>query len=164
MHHTSCRVFWQNIKSLRWLSPTTTQIWCPLLLVFPKSKITFERKEISDCQWNLVKYDRAADDNWENCMRSQVSTLKVTEVSLSYVQCFLYLLQKMSVFFILHGRIPSGQTPLCEETQSTNSKEFMHIYIYFSAIYNNQDFEATQVSICRCVNKKFWYWIQWNSS
>ena len=29
MHHTSCRGFWQNIKSPRWLSPTTAQIWCP---------------------------------------------------------------------------------------------------------------------------------------
>ena len=35
---------------------------------------------------------------WENCVRSQVAYLgpevtEVTEVSLSYVQCFLYLLQ-----------------------------------------------------------------------
>ena len=37
-------------------------------------------------------------------------TLKGTEVSLSYVQCFfiLYLLQ--CLFFILYGWIPSGQT------------------------------------------------------
>ena len=28
---------------------------------------------------------------WENCVRSKVSTLKETKVSLSYVQCFLYL-------------------------------------------------------------------------
>ena len=29
MHHISCRVLWQNIKSPRWLSPTTAQIWHP---------------------------------------------------------------------------------------------------------------------------------------
>ena len=37
---------------------------------------------------------------------------KGTEASLSYVQCFfciLYLLQYMSLFFILNGWIPSGQ-------------------------------------------------------
>ena len=29
MHHTLCRVFWWNIKSPRWLSPATSQIWHP---------------------------------------------------------------------------------------------------------------------------------------
>ena len=29
LHHVSCRVFWQNITSPRWLSPATAQIWCP---------------------------------------------------------------------------------------------------------------------------------------
>ena len=41
------------------------------LLAFPKIKITFEREEISDCQWDSGKYHRAADGNWENCVRSQ---------------------------------------------------------------------------------------------
>ena len=42
----------------------------------------------------------------------KVPTLKGTEASLSYVQCFLclYLLQKCLYFFILYGWIPSGQT------------------------------------------------------
>ena len=38
----------------------------------------------------------------------KVPTLKGTEVSLSCVQCFLYIV--MSQFFTLHGWIPSGQT------------------------------------------------------
>ena len=42
-----------------------------LLLAFPKTKITFEREEISDCQWDSGKCDGAADGNWENCVRSQ---------------------------------------------------------------------------------------------
>ena len=29
MHHVSCRVFLQNIKSPRWFSPPTVQIWPP---------------------------------------------------------------------------------------------------------------------------------------
>ena len=47
-------------------------------------------------------------------------TLKGTEASLSYIQCFLYLvsLQEMSLFFIIHGWIPSGKTL------------YMHIIIY----------------------------------
>ena len=42
----------------------------------------------------------------------EVPTLKGSEVSLSYVQGFLclYLLQSMSLFFILRGWIPSGWT------------------------------------------------------
>ena len=41
------------------------------LLAFPQTKITFERQEISDYQWDSGKYNRAADGNWENCVRSQ---------------------------------------------------------------------------------------------
>ena len=46
------------------------------LLPFPKTKITFEREEISDCWWDSEKYYRAADANWENCVRSQGSYLE----------------------------------------------------------------------------------------
>ena len=31
------------------------------LLAFPKTEISFEREEISDCQWDSGKYDGAAD-------------------------------------------------------------------------------------------------------
>ena len=42
------------------------------LVAFPKTKITFEREEISDRQaWDSGKYDRATDSDWENCVRSQ---------------------------------------------------------------------------------------------
>ena len=70
MHHMSGRVFWWNVKLFRWLSPPTAQIW-HRLLAFPKTKITFEREVISDCQWDSEKYDGAADGDWENCVRSQ---------------------------------------------------------------------------------------------
>ena len=40
------------------------------LLAFPKTKITFEREEISDRQWDSGKYDRAADgDSNKGCCR-----------------------------------------------------------------------------------------------
>ena len=64
-HHISCRVFWWNIKLLRWLSPPATHLqpifgalW---LVAFPKTKITFEREEISERWWDSGKYNGAAD-------------------------------------------------------------------------------------------------------
>ena len=64
------------------------------LLAFPKTKITFEMEEISDHWWDSGKHDGAADGERGNCVMFQgVHTLKRAEVSLSYVQCFLYLLQ-----------------------------------------------------------------------
>ena len=41
------------------------------LPAFPKTKITFEREETSDCQWDSGKYNRAADRDCKNCVRSQ---------------------------------------------------------------------------------------------
>ena len=40
------------------------------LLAFSKTEITLEREEISDCQWDSGKYDKAADGDL-NCVRSQ---------------------------------------------------------------------------------------------
>ena len=41
------------------------------LLAFPQTEVTFEREEISDHQSISGKYNRAADGDWENCVRSQ---------------------------------------------------------------------------------------------
>ena len=81
MQYVSCRVFWQNIESPRWLSPPTAQI--------PKTKIRFDREEISDCQWDSGKYNRVPMVIGRTVWGPKVSTLKRTEASLSYVQCFL---------------------------------------------------------------------------
>ena len=86
-----CRVFWQNIKSHS--ACIQPRFGALQLLVFPKTKITFEREEISDHLWDSGKYDGAVDGDWENWVRFPRLTLKGTEASLSYVQCFLYLLQ-----------------------------------------------------------------------
>ena len=48
IHHISCRVFWQNIKSPRWLSPLQSRFGALRLLAFPKIKITFER------DWGII--------------------------------------------------------------------------------------------------------------
>ena len=55
------------------LKPRYGALW---LLVFPQTKITFEREEISNCQWDSGKYGGAADGDWENCVRSQGAYLE----------------------------------------------------------------------------------------
>ena len=50
------------------LQPRFGALW---LLAFPKTKITFEREEIADHQWDSGKYNGTADCNWENRVRSQ---------------------------------------------------------------------------------------------
>ena len=70
-HHVACRVFWWNIKSLRWLNPLQPSFGALRLLAFPKPKTTFERKEISDCWWDSEKYNRATDGNWERTCEAQ---------------------------------------------------------------------------------------------
>ena len=49
------------------LQPRFGALW---LLAFPETKITFEREEISDHQWDSRKYDRAGDGYWEKLVRS----------------------------------------------------------------------------------------------
>ena len=84
-------------------SATTQPRFCALqLLAFLKTKITFEREEISDHWWDSRKYNGAADGDWKNCVRSQGATLKGTEASLSSVQCFLYLLSSLINVSIFH--------------------------------------------------------------
>ena len=68
---TSHAVYSQNIKSPRWFSPPQPRFGALWLLAFPKTKITFEREETLDHWWDPGKYDRAADGDWENCVRSQ---------------------------------------------------------------------------------------------
>ena len=95
VHHVSCRVFWWNIKSPRWLSPLQPRFGSLQLLAFPKTKITFEREVISHCQWDSGKYNREADGDWENCVRYTVPTLKRrrSHCPMYTVSCILYLLQ-----------------------------------------------------------------------
>ena len=50
------------------LQPRFGTLW---LLAFPKTQITLEREEISDFWWDSGKYYGAADNDWENCVRSQ---------------------------------------------------------------------------------------------
>ena len=85
------------------------------LLAFPKTKITFEREEISDHRWNSGKYNGAADGDRENCVRSQGAYFEGD--SLSYVQCFLFLVSSLVNVSIFHSTWldTSGQTSYTAE-------------------------------------------------
>ena len=92
---TSCAEFFlQNIKSPRWLSPPAVQIWLPVTSSFSpklKSPLKGERfQTVTEIQENMMgQLMEIGRTVWG----PNVPTLKGTEVSLSYVQCFLYLLQ-----------------------------------------------------------------------
>ena len=72
MHRISCRVFSAKYQITQGTQdPLQPKFGVLKLLAFPKTKITNEREETSDCGWDSGKYDRAADGDWENCVRSQ---------------------------------------------------------------------------------------------
>ena len=81
------------------LQPRFGALW---FLAFCITKITFEREEFSDCQWDSGKYDGADDSIGRTVRGPTVPTLKGTELSLSYVQCFLYLVSSLINVSIFH--------------------------------------------------------------
>ena len=65
------------------------------LLAFPKPKITLEREEIADHRWDSGKYDRAADGDWENCVRPQGAYLEgdwgiIVLCTIVFVSCIFF--------------------------------------------------------------------------
>ena len=72
MYHVSSRVFLVKYQITEVTQPPLKSRFHALwLLAYPKTKITFKREEISDHQWDSGKYDKAADGDWENCVRPQ---------------------------------------------------------------------------------------------
>ena len=66
--HTTCVEFFGETSDppcdSALLQPIFGTLW---LLAVPKTKITFEREEISDCKWDSGKHDGAADGEGELC-------------------------------------------------------------------------------------------------
>ena len=91
------------------LQPRFGTLW---LLAFPKTKITFEREEISDRWGDSGKYNRATDGDWENYVRSQGAYFEWDWGVI--VLCIMFLVSSIfftkCLFFILHSWIPSRQT------------------------------------------------------
>ena len=82
------------------LQPRFGALW---LLAFHKAKITFEREEISDI-------DEIQENTTGQLMATgitvwgpKVPALKATEASLSYVQCFLYLISSSIDVSMFHS-------------------------------------------------------------
>ena len=98
-HHVFCRVFFvkHQITQVTQLPSPQSRFGTLELPVFPKTRITFESKEISDCRWDSGKYDGAADGDWENCVRSQGAYFEG-----NYVQCFLYFISSSISVSIFH--------------------------------------------------------------
>ena len=63
--------FWETSNHPGDSTPLQPRFGTLQILTFPKTKITFEREEILDHQWYSEKYNRTADGDWENCVRSQ---------------------------------------------------------------------------------------------
>ena len=77
------------------LAPLQPRFGALQLLALPKTKITFEREEISDRWWDLGKQDRADDGNWENCVRSQCTQPEVP----SGLTCHCPMYKVSCIFF-----------------------------------------------------------------
>ena len=92
---TSPAVSWQTSNDPGHSTPLQPRFCALQLLPFPETKITIERKEISDCRLDSGKYNRAADDDWEDCVRSQGAYFEGDwgVIVLYKVSCILYILQ-----------------------------------------------------------------------
>ena len=103
--------------------------------VFPKLKSSLKGKRcltINEMQGNMMGQLMVTE---RNVWSPKVPTLKGTEGSLSYVQCFLYLVSSsinVSIF-IVHGWIPSGQTLYV----SRNANSVYYILLCNKAILRN---------------------------
>ena len=82
------------------LHPRFGALW---LLAFPKTKVTFEREEIQtidEIQENMMGQLMAIG---KTMWGPKVPTLKGTEVSLSYVRCFLYFISSSVNASVFHS-------------------------------------------------------------
>ena len=102
MPHISCRVFSQNMRSSRGLSPLQPRFGTLWLLAFPKTKITFKKGRDFRPFMYSGKYNETADRNWENCVRFQGAYFEGDWGIMCCVQCFLYLVSSSINISIFH--------------------------------------------------------------
>ena len=92
----------------------TLQLWA-----FPKTKITFEREEISDHQLDSGQLMVTGRTVWG----PKMPTLYGTEVSLSHVQCFLPLLSSINISIFLITWLDTFWIDLVYNSYTKNEKE-----------------------------------------
>ena len=105
MHHVLCRDFWRNIKSPRWLSPlplSSDLVPCGFWL-FPKLKSPLKGKRFQTTDKIRENITGQLMVIGRTVWGPKVPTLKGTEVSLSYVHCFLYLVPSSINVSIFHS-------------------------------------------------------------
>ena len=73
--------------------PPKAQIWRPVTSGFSQNQNHLWKGRDFRPSMRFRKIWWAADGDWENCVRSQGAYSEGAEASLSYVQCFFYLLQ-----------------------------------------------------------------------
>ena len=109
---SSTEIFGETSNHLGVSAPLKPRFGTLWLLAFPKTKITFEREEISDRWGDSGKYNRATDGDWENYVRSQGAYFEWDWGVI--VLCIMFLVSSIfftkCLFFILHSWIPSRQT------------------------------------------------------
>ena len=103
MHYVSCRDFFVKHQ----ITQVTQAPYRPNLepcnfCLFPKTKIIFEREDISDHPWNSWKYDGVADSDWKNCMRSQGTYFEGDRDIIVLCIMFLYLASSSINVSIFH--------------------------------------------------------------
>ena len=93
------------------LAPLQPRFGALRLLAFPQTKSTVEREVISDHRWDSGEYDRAADGDWGNCVRSQGACFEGNWGIIALCTMFLvsYIFFNKCLFFILCGWILPGQ-------------------------------------------------------
>ena len=101
------------------------------LLAFPKTKITFEREEISDCWWDSENTIGQLTANGRTVWGPKVPTLKRLRhhCPVCNISCILCILQWVSLFFLLHGWILSEQTSYILSAYTQNLMHSKHLCI-----------------------------------
>ena len=102
MHHVACRVFDETSNHPGDLAPLQLRFGALSLLAFPKTKITFEKEEVSDHWWDSRKYDWADDGDWEKLPRCQLWRGMKSHCPLYNVSCILCLVSSLISVSIFH--------------------------------------------------------------
>ena len=110
LHHILCRDFWWNIKSPRWLSPSTAQIWCPVTSGFSQNSNHLWKGRNFRPSVRLRKIQQGCWLQLELCEVPKCLLWRgLRHHCLMYnVSCIFF--NKCLYFLILHSWIPSGQT------------------------------------------------------
>ena len=118
MHQVSCSFFVKHQTTQVTQPPYSPHLAPCDFWLFPKLKSPLKGKRfqtVAETQENTMgqlmviptkDFAKCCEQwkrHWENCVRSQGATLKGAEVSLSYVQCFLYFVSSSVYVFIFHS-------------------------------------------------------------